>query len=327
MKGRPSIRGTRRGGCARLQAFGALLLLPLLAAAQAPVPPYPPVPEKMPGAQTFIYKQHGTVKLPLFVFSPEAAKADDARAAIVFFHGSGWLAGSVYQFAGYARELARHGIVAAVAEYRIKEGYGATPFDGVADAKSAVRWLRQNASRLGIRSDRIVAAGGSAGAHIALAAAVFESRFDDPGDEAAVPARPDALVLFVPIVDTTETGYRETVPLFGGRERELSPIHHLHAGLPPTLIFYGTADAGIPPELIERFCGLMRNLNNRCELAPFVGRNHFFYNHPSYFKLRPHMKDLYPGHDFVTALFVLEQFLHEQGFMSGLPRVDVVPDP
>lgn len=311
----------------RLQAICALLLLPFMAAAQTSVLPYPPVPATMPGAQTFIYKEHAKEKLPLFVFSPEATKADDARAAVVFFHGSGWLAGSVYQFAGYARELARHGIVAVVAEYRVKEGYGATPFDGVADAKSAVRWLRQNASRLGIRSDRIVAAGGSAGAHIALSAAIFENRFDDPADAASVSARPDALVLFVPIVDTTETGYRETVPLFGGREREISPIHHMRAGLPPTLILYGTADAGIPTELIERFCGAARALNNHCELAPFAGRNHFFYNHPSYFKLRPHMKDSYPGHDFVTASFLLERFLHEQGFMSGLPRVDVVPEP
>jgi len=298
------------------------------AKASQPTMPFPPAPATMEGAQTHIYKVHGDTKLPIFVFSPTPEQADEARAAVVFFHGSGWLAGSVYQFAGYARELARHGIVAAVAEYRVKEGYGTTPFESVADAKSAVRWLRQNHARLNVRADRIVAAGGSAGAHIALTAALFEDRFDDPQDELSVSARPDALALFVPIVDTTaETGYRETVPLFNGRERELSPIHHLRAGLPPTLMLYGTSDAYIPPALVERYCELARTLNNRCELAPFVGRNHFFYNHPAYFKLRPAMKDAYPGHDFVAATFLLERFLHEQGFFSGLPRVEMVPAP
>lgn len=293
-----------------------------------PALPYPPVPATMEGAKTYIYKEHGRTKLPIFVFAPPNELADEARAVVVFFHGSGWLAGSVYQFAGYARELARHGIVAAVAEYRVKEGYGATPFESVADAKSAVRWLRQNHARLNVRPDRIVAAGGSAGAHIALTAAVFEDRFDDPGDALSVSARPDALALFVPIVDTTaETGYRETVALFNGRERELSPIHHLRSGLPATLMLYGTGDDYIPPQLIERYCDLARALDNRCELAPFVGRNHFFYNHPAYFKLRPRMQDAYPGHDFVTAAFLLERFLHEQGFFAGLPRVGKVPAP
>jgi acetyl esterase/lipase len=304
-----------------------LALIPLFAAAQTAAPPYPPVPATMEGAQTHIYKEHGKTRLPLFLFLPEQGRADEARAAIVFFHGSGWLAGSVYQFAGYARELARHGIVAAVAEYRVKQDYGATPFDGVADAKSAVRWLRKNAGRFGIRADRIVAAGGSAGAHIAVSAAVFEDRFDDPKDDLAISARPDAVVMFVPIVDTTREGYPDTVPLFNGRERELSPIHYLRGGLPPTQILYGTGDNWVRPEIVERFCAHMRAFNNRCELEPFVGRNHFFYNHPAYFKLRPNMTDAYPGYDFVTALYLVERFLHGQGFMAGLPKVDRVPEP
>lgn len=304
------------------------LLLPPAALSQAPVPPYPPVPATMEGAQTFIYKEHPDAKLPVFVFSPERnTGADAGRALVVFFHGSGWQAGSVFQFAGYAHHLAQHGVVAAVAEYRVKQGYGATPFDAVADAKSVIRWLRRNASSLKISPDRIVAAGGSAGAHIAFAAALFEDKFDDPKDDRTVSARPDALILFAPILDTTETGYKELIPLFNGQERDLSPIHHLRAGLPPTQILYGTGDNWIPPELVERFCGLMRGFDNECELVPFVGRNHFFYNHPSYFKLRPHMTDMYPGHDFVTASYLLERFLHEHGFMKILPQVAVIPDP
>ena len=49
----------------------------------------------------------------------------------------------------------------------MKSRHGVTPKECVEDAKSAVRWLRQNAAKLGIDPNRIVAAGGSAGGHIA----------------------------------------------------------------------------------------------------------------------------------------------------------------
>ena len=49
----------------------------------------------------------------------------------------------------------------------MKSRQGVTPKECVQDAKSAVRWMRKNAATLGIDPDRIVAAGGSAGGHIA----------------------------------------------------------------------------------------------------------------------------------------------------------------
>jgi acetyl esterase/lipase len=302
--------------------------LPPVQAAVPAVPPYPPVPATIDGAQTHVYKTHGRTELPLFVFTPPG-EAATPRSAVVFFHGSGWTAGTVLQFTGYARRLAEHGVVAALAEYRIKERYGATPFDAVADAKSAVRWLRRNAGQLGVDPKRIVAAGGSAGAHIAFAAALYEGRFDDPGDDLSVPARPDALVLFVPVLDTTESGYRELIPLFGGRERELSLIHHLRAGLPPTIILHGGADPWIPAALVERFTAQMRATGNDCERIAFAGRSHVFYNAPEYARLRPHIRSMeakYSPADFVLSFYLLEGFLYRHGFTSVPPAVLEIPD-
>jgi acetyl esterase/lipase len=304
-----------------------LAILPIFAAlaSQAAPPPFPPVPAAIEGADTFVYKRGPGFELPVFVFRPSGGPPGE-RPAVVFFHGSGWQAGSVLQFAGYARLLARHGLVAALAEYRVKEGYGATPFDGVADAKSVIRWLRVHARELGIDPKRVVAAGGSAGAHLAAAAAIFEDRFDDPGDDLAVSARPDALVLFVPILDTTESGYAEGVPLFGGRERELSPLHHLKPGLPPALFLYGAADPWVPRASVERFAREARALGNECELVPFTGRTHFFYNHPEYLALRPHLPVKAPGSDFVTSFYLVERFLYRHGFLTGLPEVQELPE-
>lgn len=277
----------------------------------------------MEGATTYVYKEIGGFKLPLYVFAPPQGAPDAAgpRTAVVYFHGSGWESGTVWQFAGHARQLAQHGVVAALAEYRIKEKYHGTPFDSAADAKSAIRWLRRHSAELGVDPKKIVAAGGSAGAHIAACAAVFTDRFDDPQDDRSVSARPDGLILFAPVIDTTETGYKDGIPLFGGRARELSPVHHLQRGLPPSLLFLGTGDAWVPRESIERFQRGAVTLGARCEVLYFEGRSHHFYNHPDYFELRPNLKKFDSPDDYTASFYLLERFLFEQGFTARAPVV------
>lgn len=299
--------------------------------AMASPAPFPPAPERIPGATTYIYKEVGPFKLPLYVFQPTDPAGKPApispkkRAAVLYFHGSGWESGTVLQYAGHARLLASHGVTTAVVEYRIKTPYGATPFESVADAKSAIRWMRAHAEEFGVDPRKIVAAGGSAGAHIALAAAVFADTFDEPADERALSPRPDALLLMAPIVDTTETGYKEGVPLFGGRAEELSPVHHLRAGLPPALVLLGTADQWISLESVERFRQRAASLGAVCEVVLFEGRSHHFYNHPDYFELRPNLKKQDTRTDFVPSFYVMERFLFEQGFVAESPRVVFLP--
>jgi acetyl esterase/lipase len=289
-------------------------------------PPFPPLPASIEGAQTLTYKARDGFSLPLFLFQPTGQRGQHAtRPAIVFFHGSGWHSGTVLQFAGYARLLAERGMVAALAEYRVKEGYDATPFDSVADAKSAIRWLRSHAGTYGIDSHRVVAAGGSAGGHIAISAAIFDGKYDDPNDDRATSARPDAVVLFAPVLDTTITGYSEGVPLFGGRELELSPVHHLKKRLPPTLVFTGTSDEWVPYESVKRYEAGCLKLNNACELVAFAGRNHHFYNDPSYFELRPHLGGPYSSSDFLLITYVLERFLYKHGLLQQEPVVPARP--
>ena len=135
----------------------------------------------------------------LIVHYPPGWKDSDKRPAIVFFFGGGWTSGKLEQFEPQASHLARRGMVAARADYRVKSRHGVTPKECVEDAKSAVRWMRANAAKLGVDPDRIVAAGGSAGGHIAACTA-FSPGLDAEGEDANVSSKPNALVLFNPVL-------------------------------------------------------------------------------------------------------------------------------
>jgi acetyl esterase len=282
----------------------------------------PPEFEKPPtaiaGATKFIYKTGPGYALPLYVFAPPDSA--NPAGAVVFFHGSGWHSGTVVQFVAHARRLAAMGMVAAVAEYRVKVDYNATPWDGVADAKSAIRWLRQHAAKRGIDPQKIVAAGGSAGAHIALASAVLFDAFDDPREDPALSSRPDGVVLFAGVVDTTPLSPTEAPnPLFEGRALELSPVHHLQPGMPPVQIFQGSEDPWAPLSRVTTFADAMRANGDVCELLPFEGRSHFFYNHPAYYTKYPDFRPIRGENDFEASLFLMAHFLHRHGFLDQRP--------
>jgi len=218
------------------------------------------------------YKSIGPVELKLHLFRP-AAPSSGLRSAIVFFFGGGWATGSPGTFYQHCRHLAERGMLAAAAEYRVRDRHGTTAFECVADGKSAVRWLRTHAEELGIDPQRIAAGGGSAGGHVAACAATIAGCEDEAG---LVSSRPDALVLFNPAVDATLPRFADR---FAGRAAEISPVHHVQPGQPPTIIFHGTADNIVPLENVERFTRLMTAAGNRCELVPFPGKEHGFYHY------------------------------------------------
>jgi acetyl esterase len=62
-----------------------------------------------------------------------------------------------WEFEPQSKYLVERGIVAAIATYRVKR-HGRTIFESIADAKSAIRWIREHADELGI-DENLIAAG------------------------------------------------------------------------------------------------------------------------------------------------------------------------
>ncbi len=223
----------------------------------------------------YVYKQADTVTLAIHVYAPAGGAA--STPAIVFFFGGGWNSGGVGQFQHQARHLASRGMTAILAEYRTLHSAGTPPQTAVADARSAMRYVRANAAKLGIDPDRIAAAGGSAGGHLAAAAA-YVTKFDDPKDDPKVSAVPDALVLFNPVIDNSEKGY--------GYERvrdcwrDFSPMHNITAGnVRPTLFMVGSKDNLIPTATAYEFQRICEQAGGRCDLKIYEGAPHGFFNY------------------------------------------------
>jgi acetyl esterase/lipase len=98
------------------------------------------------------------------------APAAEASAALVYFHGGGWVAGGLDTHDGLCRRLAAgSGVKLIAVDYRLAPEH---PFPAALDdSLFAVRWVAANAKALGFDACRLGVAGDSAGGGIAAAVA------------------------------------------------------------------------------------------------------------------------------------------------------------
>ena len=267
-------------------------------------------PIKFKGARAEIYKTVSGVSLYLYIFEPENHTHSDRRPAAVFFFGGGWNSGSPKQFEPHCRYLASRGMVSIVADYRVKSRHGTSPFECVKDGKSAVRWIRENAARLGIHPKRIAAGGGSAGGHVAAAAGNVPGLEEDK-ENSNVSAKPDALVLFNPVYDNGPNGYG--YDRVNDRYREISPLHNIDQGSPPTIVFLGTNDALIPVATARAYEDKMESAGSRCDTHLYEGQPHGFFN-------KGRNGDKY----YIATVLAMDKFLTSLGWLCGQPTISPV---
>ncbi|MFP6693677.1 MAG: alpha/beta hydrolase fold domain-containing protein [Pirellulales bacterium] len=261
-------------------------------------------PLKIQAARAERYKTVGDVHLYLYVFTPENHKAADRRPAAIFFFGGGWVGGTPTQFVDHCRYLASRGMIALVADYRVRSRHGTTPFECVKDGKSAIRWTRAHAERLGIDPDRIAAGGGSAGGHVAAATGNCPGLEED-GEDTTVSSKPNALLLFNPVYDNGPDGYG--YDRVKDRYKEISPLHNIRKGAPPTIAFLGTKDKLIPVATAKKYQSAMQSVGSRCDLHLYEGQPHGFFN-----KRRS-------AEHYNKTVLEMDRFLKSLGYLKGEP--------
>lgn len=259
------------------------------------------------GATAEVYKTASGDDLFLYLFTPEGHDPSKSRRpAAVFFFGGGWNGGTPKQFEQHARYLASRGMVAAVADYRVKSRQNTTPRECVADGKSAVRYLRKNAVRLGIDPERIAAGGGSAGGHVAAATGTLP-KLDDPADDQSVSSKSKALLLFNPVYDNGPMGgwSHDRVQEYW---RDISPAHNIDASTPPAIVFLGERDKLIPVATAKRFQKTMQEAGVQSELHTYPKQPHGFFN-----EAKGGTKT------FLDTIRKMDAFLVSIGFLEGSP--------
>jgi acetyl esterase len=262
----------------------------------------------LPNAEVVVYKKVGNHDLRLYIVKPLDWKSTDRRPAIVFFHGGGWVAGGPGQFAWQSDYLATRGMVGICAEYRlIPKDNSTPPIVCCQDAKSAMRYVRAHAAELGVDPNRIAAAGGSAGGHLAAFTALVPG-LNDPADDLQVSCKPEALVLFNPVFNNGpgNYGYKRV----GNRYQEFSPAQNITSNAPPTIVFFGTQDQLVPIATIKKFQNGMERCGVRCETFLYGDQNHGFFNQEPYKTF---------------TLIETDKFLASLGWIEGPPTLKSPP--
>jgi len=139
-------------------------------------------------------------KLKLDLYEPKGDN-EPFRPAIVLIHGGGFTRGDKKSdvIVKFAKLFAKRGYVVVSINYRLSTGYiGSTDTTKIIeavtmayeDAKAAVRWLRKNATKYRIDTNRIIVGGVSAGAITALHTAYEENEGNsgNPGYSSEVAA-------------------------------------------------------------------------------------------------------------------------------------------
>lgn len=259
-----------------------------------------------------IYKTVDGEQLKADVFYTSETQKSLLNPAIAFFHGGGWAYGSPSEFYNACIRYAEKGFITFSFHYRLsimEDGTVPDPditlVECVKDARSALRWVRENAASFHIDPDKIIAAGQSAGGQLALSTAMFDD-INEKSDNLDISPVPNALLLFSSNLNTIEAWADW---LMGDRRKEIwsvSPYHNLKPGLPPAIEFHGTEDCMVPIYIMNLFKDKTLSMGNYFESVVYEGRGHY----------------LDEGNEFYATYFdesVMEKtdaFLEKFGFMK-----------
>jgi acetyl esterase/lipase len=250
-----------------------------------------------------IYGRKWGTALTMDVFTPKQAANG---AAVVWAVSGGWFSSHEAINPGMISELIKRGYTVFAVVHGSQPKY--TIPEVLEDMNRAVRYIRHHARDYHIDPDRLGITGGSAGGHLSLMQGVSggpgDPKAKDPVDRES--SRVEAVACFFPPTDFLNYGEpgkdalgRNTLagfkPPFDFREQDpkthsfvlitdeekireigkkISPIYHISAETPPTLIIHGDADKLVPIQQAETFIDKLKEAGVPAELVVKKGAAH-----------------------------------------------------
>lgn len=238
----------------------------------------------------------GDRKEKLDIYHPVGVPAGQLVPAVIYYHGGGFNDGdkAKEREIRICSDLARAGFLAVSVNYKLRRMQGQVTWPrNVHDCKLALRWVRDNAERLGADPKRIAVMGGSAGGAIAALLAYTEPTDGLEPPEAGKEAPPE-VVCMVNLYGPMDLMTFHDMKMFAKtREeapelyRQASALTYLDKDDPPTFVAHGTADEVVNIEQSEKLVAKLKELG--------VPHEYVVIEHaPHSFDLRPLQMDLKP---------------------------------
>ena len=217
---------------------------------------------------------------------------EKSRPAVLFIHGGGWIEGDRSQLKGYGILLARLGFVCMCNSYRLSNE-SIWPAQ-IQDVNCAIRYLRTNATDLGLDPDRIGVSGNSAGGHLSLMAAAtnYDQIFEGEGGSNEVSSEIKAVCAIYP--PTTIRQLEMLNPLENaflmlmGKEAKkedfdkASPLNYVTEDYPPCMLIHGSTDSVVRLKDSTKFYEKLIEFNRPASLHIFSEEEHAFDGEPDY---------------------------------------------
>ncbi|HZO90261.1 MAG TPA: alpha/beta hydrolase [Chthonomonadaceae bacterium] len=247
-------------------------------------------------------RKYGTA-LTMDVFTP---KQHAKGVGVIFVVSGGWFSAHEAINPAFLQELLKRGYTVFAVVHGSQPKYTIPEILG--DMHRAVRFIRYHAKEYGIDPDRIGITGASAGGHLSLMQGMAGNKgnpnANDPVERMS--SRIQAVACFFPPTDFLnygqpgqdaigrgilkdfhaafdfhefDMGTKSFVPITDENRikelaRAISPLYHVTAEAPPTLIIHGDADTLVPIQQAQVIIAKLKEVNVPAELVVKHGAGH-----------------------------------------------------
>lgn len=208
-------------------------------------------------------------------------KGAEGVPVVVFAHGGGWQYGSkVGGAAPFFTKLTENGIAVASINYRLS---GRVQYPAqIHDIQCAVRFLKTNATLFGLDGNKVVLAGISSGANLALMAGISNGSYAQPKSQynsisnsvrgvVALSAHYD--LSDEKLANETKENIQKYLGSKGSRS-DASPINQLNEDSSPLLLMHSRNDNNIPIEQARIFADKAKKLGVDATLVEISNADH-----------------------------------------------------
>ena len=237
--------------------------------------------------ETFTYKETEGKDLKLDLYYPPNRKRNK-YPLIYFCHGGGWISGFRNQpnNVSWCKYLASKGFIVSSIDYRY--GFKNDMEDILSDYTGGLEYLKDHSEELGIDKDNIVLIGLSAGGHLSLLYASYntflENKDKTQGIKAVVGYYSPSNLKDIFVSDNKSLFARfGTATTLNGRPTDIeeiydyySPINWVSEKMLPTFLVHGKLDDVVPFASSVNLVKKLKNYNVPCEFYIHKNAGHSF---------------------------------------------------